>query len=239
MLFLILDWLRKKKDVDLSTAVRSHVTTVMTELKNIVEMKRLRHPIVDVVNEVGGPGDFLFERLGLDYVKIAYEAAKRAYPEALLLLNHFGNHTKDGPMYAITKEVTTLLNGLLYAVGAELLEDAASPSSEKETTEGLASYNLPVIVSENVVDLRNISGTKEVRFLRQKEVQRSSIRSALRSKAVIGFIPFQVGDKFSIWNDPSNPSSAANSDPTLYDNDLQPKPSYYGLMQGMFETWTG
>ncbi len=234
------DWMRGKSRDELIAVIKTHVTTVITELNRRMQEKGIAGPaIIDVVNEAGTPGDFYLERIGPDYVDIAFEAAHAVYPEAILIYNDYDNHTKDGQRYQNTLKIVNQLKkkGLIQAVGVEMVIRADSVPAESAIAEAMKSYGLPVVISESIIDLRNIAGSQELRLLVQKEIQRRIVRAAVESGVVTTFIAFQVGDKFSVYQDPTFQYSAPNANPTLYDDSLNPKPAFFGLMQGVFEAW--
>jgi endo-1,4-beta-xylanase len=78
---------------------------------------------VSVVGEVNSsPGwDHLYDVIGLDYVEIAFRAARKADPTVKLCYYDYQNHAKPLPRYAITKQISDNLKfkGLIDLVGCE------------------------------------------------------------------------------------------------------------------------
>ena len=87
------------------------------------------------------------------------------------------------------------------------------------------TFGLPVHVTEIDVDLENVPGTQEECYALQAQVYGDMLSACLESGACQSFSVWGFGDKYSFlerYND--------KADATLYDDNLDPKPAYFTLL---------
>lgn len=178
-------------------------------------------------------GDVFQSLIGPEYVEIAFEAARRADPAALLSYADYGNHVAFGTRYGITKAIVDRLKpaGLVDMVGIECAGiPAQSAPTHDMLVSGFQSYGIPVIVTELAVLLHSVDGAQAARYERQAEVYSTFMNAALDSGVCHDFLFEAVVDKLSIWETAQLlPSVYADNDPTLFDDNFQPKPAYYSV----------
>jgi endo-1,4-beta-xylanase len=179
-------------------------------------------------------GDILQSRMGPEYLDIAFAAARAADPSAKLVYADFNNHTRTSGRYQLTLDIVRRLSsqGLIDMVG---LECAAIPAdrapSYDELLDCFRSYRLPVIITELAVVLHFLQGTPEARLARQADIY-GTFMSAVLDSGVCHDVLFEaIVDKLSIWETAGDvlPGVFPDNSPTLYDDDLKPKPAYYAV----------
>lgn len=192
-----------------------------------------------VLNEAGvvppySNNDFFTKRMGSDYYISAFQAARDNDPTAKLIYNDFNCDTLQGAKYKNAKTIVENLQkkGLIDAVGLEMHVDASKVPSKDDLVQGMQSYGLPIHITELDVDLRNITGTQDERFALQAQIYKQIIEAALESKVCENITFWGFGDKYS-WLEQTEFNGASNADPTLYDDNLQPKPAYYATIDAL------
>ena len=110
---------------------------------------------------------------------------------------------------------------------------------------------VPVYITEMDVNMQNIPGSEvelelvgidptslpagagshTKRMLIQAQIYRTAIMAALDSENVESITFFTIGDNFSWLNQVNGP----DSDGTLFNDQLQPKPAYYAVLQPLLK----
>jgi len=239
------DWLKNG-----SFSREQLVSIVQENVKAIVNRYKGKVTRWNVVNEAGFiyPGwDFFENRIGREYVEIAFKAARQADPSATLYYNDFGNETTKGPKYNQTKRIVDSLKeqSLIDGVGLQMHVDALQSPNRPgefaikagmtryraiagELIEGMKSYDMPVYITELDIDLRNITGTDDERFALQASIYTDVVEAALESGVCKEITVWGFGDKFS-WLEQTEFNGSKNADPTIFDDKLQPKPAYFAI----------
>ena len=189
--------------------------------------------VFNVVNEAYFQDDIFNDVIGPEYVELAFSFVKQQAPKARLLYNDFFNHTSNGRRLAHTREVVSRLadKGLIDYVGLEMHLGGDGPETKDDVTRTMQSYGLPVFVTEFDVNLRTVTGSRDDRFARQAQVYRDMLSAALDSGVCRNFVVFQVVDQYTVWEQQSTlPGSSPDADPSPFDDEFSPKPSYFAMM---------
>jgi endo-1,4-beta-xylanase len=201
-----------------------------------------------VVNEAGFiyPGwDFFDNHIGKDYVEIAFQIARNTDPSVDLIYNDFGNEGRNGNKYEQTLEIVDSLRNLdlIDGVGLEMhiepiLDYPTKFVSKSGNTncvvsidnfiETMISYELPVHITELDVDLRNIDKPQAERFNMQAILYGNIIDAILKAGVCKHITFWGFGDKYS-WLEQTEFNGSTKADPTLFDDDLKPKPAYFAV----------
>jgi endo-1,4-beta-xylanase len=228
--YFLPDWLKQGSftQEQLISMIRDNVKTIMTRYKGEVTKW-------NVVNEMGffppyDSTDFFYHRIGQQYVAIAFQAARETDPSALLYLDDFGVETVHSPKYEQDRRIVNSLKqaGLIDAMGVQLHIDASKPPTKQDLIEAFQSWELPVFISELDVDLRNVDGADAQRFALQAEIFRTAVQAALDSEVCRDIVFWGFGDKYS-WLEQPEFNGSKNADPTIFDDDLGPKPAYFAI----------
>jgi endo-1,4-beta-xylanase len=202
-----------------------------------------------VVNEPthGQVDDFLYNVLGEDYIKIAFDIARQATlrlsPSPQLLYNHNKNHATadwNGTNFELTlKDVEALkTEGTIDGVGVQAHLRASVPPDKSDMIKAFKAYGIPVNITECDVSLVAIDGTTEHKYAIQAEVYHALIEAVLDSEVCKNVTFWGVGDQYSWLEQPDhkqNRAAGPDSDPTLFDDQLQPKPGYYAIFNALRE----
>ena len=201
-------------------------------------MTRFRFKEYVVVNEAYGSNDFLNQKIGPDYVDIAFKTARETDPSAKLIYNDYDNHSQNsttfGPSrYRNTKGVVDRLasNGLIDKVGLEMILFYPKIPSVDDVTQTMQSYGIPVVVTEFGVNIKDLEGTQEQRYQKQAKIYADMLTAAINSGVCKDFVVFLAGDKISPWEtELSLPGASSENDPTPFDDNFQPKPAYFAML---------
>lgn len=223
----VADWLREPKYQSRSAMIQA----VRLRIRTIVETFRGEIYAWSTVNEYGYGGDLYLQTIGPDYPEIAFETAREADPNAILLYNDGWNHVSTSPTTQRTHMLVERLRakGLIDAVGVQLHLNHW-PIDEADTIATMRSYGLPVLVTEFDCNIHELLGTQAERFAFQAAQYRGALHAAIKSGVCRDFIVWGLIDKWASWETvQSLPGYSKSADPCPFDDDFQPKPAYYAL----------
>jgi endo-1,4-beta-xylanase len=211
--------------------LRNHVTQIVSHYQG--QMREW-----SVVNELD-PRGILHTNIGPEYIEMAFEAARQTDPNAILIYNDFWNeYPLRFPYYYNnyqTMEVVERLKnkGLIDGVGLQMhvFNPQVLPSKDV-LIEVMRGYGLPIYITELDVDISQITGTQQVRFAYQADIYRRITDACLESGVCKSMTVWGIGDKYS-WVETY--LGEPNADPTLFDDNLQPKPAYYAVQQSFYD----
>lgn len=241
------DWLRNGNysKEELITKMQDHITGVMTKLRKIVDRRGSDIPITyTVVNEsVNAPSIFWNQRVGPEYVQLAFEAARKADPKALLLYNDY-NH--ELPTQANARGVFELVKklkdqGLIDGVGMQmhfLRGDNINPNTPIDVLEtGIraqidkyASIGLKTYITELDVDMSGISGTSEQKIQKAAQIYEMIARIASTNENVALVSLWGVNSESSWIN-----NLGGQREPALLFTNDKPQQTYYAVIKALFE----
>ncbi len=210
--------------------IQEHVHAVMLHYKGRIDTWI---PVNEYDQGNGEPGsgwdyDFFKQKIGPEYVQIAFEAARKADPAATLLYNDNNNETAAGAQTEPTRQIVERLRarGLIDGVGLQFHLDGSNPPSRQDLVSTMRSYGLPVYITELDVDIRHVPGTQEERWAHQAEIYKTVLEAALEVGAkYIGF--WGPVDKYNwLESQPSATEVSPDADPGIFDDQLRPKPAY-------------
>jgi endo-1,4-beta-xylanase len=242
------DWLIREfrqgnlTEEGLAVYMRRHIESVVSLITPLTQDVN-REWIV--VNEPyrgpgGVPPDIFLEVMGERYIVLAFEWMRELDPSSTLILNDTFNHVSqgynsiwsypEGGNTAQTKKLAAKLKdlGLVDRIGVEMHLDGANPPDRNDLTATLRSYDLPVSVTEFDVDIRNVPGTQEERLVEQADIYANVLDACMQSGVCTSFNIWEFGDKYS-WLENPQYRGSPDADPTLFDDDLKPKPAYFAL----------
>jgi len=198
-----------------------------------------------VVNEASSGDDIFKQKIGKDYVNIAFITARDTGNELgiplTLIYNDYSNHTPNGQRTQKTIEIVNQLRqqGLIDAVGLEMILSYPENPSVNEIISTMQSYDIPVIITEGAVLMGNFKGDPIEKFKTQAQIYNNIFTAALRSGVCSKFIVFVPVDEMSPWEtEPTLEGYSPNNDPSLYslvNGDIMPKPSFYTIMEVLME----
>ena len=189
--------------------------------------------------------DFCWKRiLGEDYIAKAFTYAREADPDALLIMNdsfHSNGHS-DRIMQDKFMELARTLKAQgvpIHAVGTQMHLDASTnravlpslPSAYLEDFRDLLkkAQEIGVQVHVTELDVSVPAGMSPDPAQRQKEIYKGVLSTCLQFANCTALTVFGLSDKFDTEVSAAHPEAT----PLLFDDNYQPKPAYYGVMEAL------
>ncbi len=188
--------------------------------------------------------DFWLDKIGPDYVEMAFRWAREADPNGVLIFNDNNNESpRDGDTQRIIQKMYDTVKALkakgvpidIVGMQMHLLLKYSSPIPPQEadvvqTMKKFASLGVRIYITEFDVDLTNKGGTQAERWAYQAQLYRDMLRACLESGVCDSFTTWGVSDSTS-WITCSSPGcvNEPNAEPLMFDKNFQPKPAYFAV----------
>jgi endo-1,4-beta-xylanase len=240
------NWLRNGNynKEQLITMMQDHITDVMTKLRKVADRKGSDVPITyTVVNESVNASNFWTQRIGPEYVQLAFEAARKADPKAILLYNDYNHELPTQPNAKGVFEIVKNLKekGSIDGVGMQmhfLRGDNINPNIPIDVLEtGIraqidkyASIGLKTYITELDVDMSGISGTSEQKMQKAAQIYEMIARIASTNKNVALVSLWGVNSESSWIN-----NLGGQREPALLFTNDKPQQTYYAVIKALFE----
>lgn len=197
-----------------------------------------RIPVWDVINE-GIDDDATIRNnawhrlIGDDYLELAFQFAHEADPDALLLYNDYGIegiNAKSNAVYEMAQDFVE--RGIpIHGIGLQghFSLGTINRSSITQNIERFGELGLEVHFTE--IDVRFSGEPTDEIFAQQAEDYRTLLEICLDVEACTTFIVWGVTDRYT-WLRGSNLGFFNNPNvaPLLFDDDYEPKPAYFALL---------
>jgi endo-1,4-beta-xylanase len=247
------EWLLKGNfsENELLEFLENHIVTVMSRYKGKIQE-------YSVVNEIlGHPWDkensFWYDHLNknLDWVRKCFEWAYRADPNAILILNDFGIEMPGTRVYwedrnefnynlaRDMKDSGVPINGValqLHEYGLDFYPETRIPELMEKFDKNIRKYQdlgVDVYITEFDLRLGGLKGTKDEKYALQAKVYGSILDTCLNA-GIKSFTLFNLIDRLSWLESPENPPhTGKDADPCAWDDNYQPKPAYFAMMDVM------
>lgn len=227
--YVLPDWLKSgsfSRD-ELIEIMKKHIRKVMSHYKGQVRS-------YTVVNEASEPSIFWNRHVGPEYVEIAFQTAREADPDAVLIYNDSGHETarlpKSNQVFNLVKSLKA--KDLVDAVGFQMhilgepdsYIDPRTPPTKEELLEQMSRYGdmgVKVFITELDVDTGKLSGTKEEKWSKQAEIYGTVVEACLESSGICKDINMWGISDIDAWRGEA---------PFLYTASNQPKPAYFAVL---------
>ena len=233
------DWLTSGNftRAELISIMQEHITTVVGYYKGkFSEWVVLNEAVWAYQGKTGYSDTIWHHIIGPDYIEMAFQSARQADPNAVLIYNDFGDEIaglQADVVYGLVKRLKD--KNLVDAVGMQfhfmsppvvdpLLPhvDAVHPPSKGDLIAQMRRYRdigVRVVITELDVDTSQLAGTKEQKLARQAEIYRMVIEACLESGAC---------NSLSVWGLNDKIETTGVESPWLFSNG-EPKPAYFAI----------
>lgn len=246
------DWLRNGNysREDAIRIMQNHITTVMQSnramydsLKSQGKVQRDVKLQYIVVNEgVNEPGYYWPGIIGPEYIETAFQTARSADPNAVLLYNDFGHELPNGRnangVFDVVSNLKSknLIDGVgmqMHFIGGPDNLDPNMPIIDLENgirtqIDRYGQLGVPVFITEMDVDLSKINGTPEEKMQKASEIYRMIGRVAGSNPNCVELSIFGLSNDSSWILD-------LGGEPALLFANNKPLPTYYAALTGFYE----
>ncbi|MBL0347537.1 endo-1,4-beta-xylanase [Candidatus Villigracilis affinis] len=243
------------KETELLDILENHISTVVGRYKGKIQEYSVVNEILGNSWEKGNA--FWYDHLdkNLDWVKKCFQWASQADPNAILLLNDFGiefpgfyiyekgRDDFDYNLIRSIKEAGIPIHGVAFQTHLNASKNFYPETNISSLMDGLykniekyQELGVDVYVTEFDLVLAGLNQLSvDEKYALQAKVY-SSVLDTCLSAGVKSFTLFNLIDRLS-WLDESGgenpPYSGKNADPCAWDDNYQPKPAYYAMMDVM------
>jgi len=229
--------------------LHDYVSTVTCRYKDKVSIWMIANESVGarVINAY----DFWADKVGWNYVDLAFQWARGCDPDGILLLNDTQNENRSDPnttLYADSMLATIRdmkARGIpLDAVGIqghffEPWESMVPPTKDGViwTMQGYAELGVDVYITELDVNLSRVEGSHDEKWGYQAQIYKIMMDACLESGVCKGFGVFGIDDPhcwgicFPDFGCPPEVLPEA----LWFDADFKPKPAFYAVMESLQE----
>lgn len=219
-------------DDELMSIIENHIKTVAGRYKGRVREYTVVNEAFSRKLETGGNKDWWGQRLDFSYIDNAFVWARQADPNAILLLNDFGNEY-DSPitnlMYDYARDAKA--RGIpIDAVGMQMHisgSQQASKEDVKATMRRFAGLGLKVYITEFDVNMHDFEGSEEEKNQKQADIYRDMVSACVEVGAEVcpnfGFLG--LVDRQSWYNG----IGLDEADPLMFKSDYTPKPAFFAV----------
>lgn len=230
------DWLKQGDFTpqELQDIIRDHIRTVGERYRGQVREYTVVNEAFSRKLITGGNRDWWGERLGEQYIDEAFQAAREVDPQAILILNDFGNETEgeiSNLMYDYVRRAKA--RGIpIDAIGMQMHIDATNAPQKDEVVANMrrfADLGLKIYITEFDVNMHGLQEDGAVEDQRQAEIYRDMLGACLEVGPQVcpnfGFLG--LIDRQSWYHG----LGIEDANPLLFTGDYEPKPAFYAVRE--------
>ena len=232
-------WLNRGKNAqELEQAIRKRIRETMRNYPQITVWNVINEPYLSAPQYRYIRPDVFYEVLGDRAYVIAFEEAYKTNPDATLVLNDTLNHSSVGKnsmttlrTFQLIKMIREALPNAKLRIGMQMHLNATDLPNEQDVIDTITrmrkEYSVEIGFTEVDVNMSGIPVSNKDRNILQARVYAMVARIA--TKARVSEVSFWgIGDNNN-WLEYYNGQS--NADPTMFNDDLTPKISFYAFLR--------
>jgi endo-1,4-beta-xylanase len=228
------DWLKngnysKEKLMEI---IQNHIATVGARYKGQVREYTVVNEAFSRKLVTGGNRDWWGERLDTSYIDFAFIEARKADPQAILILNDFGNENEtpiSNLMFDYIRDAKA--RGVpIDAIGMQMHIAGDAPASREEVVKNMqrfATLGVKVYVTEFDVNMQKVDGSTEEKEEKQAQIYRDMLGACMDAGPEIcpNFGLLGLIDRQSWYNG----IGATEANPLLFNDDYSPKAAFFAI----------
>ncbi|CAI4216191.1 unnamed protein product [Parascedosporium putredinis] len=206
-------WVNNVRDrTQLTKVIEDHVAAVVGRWKGKI---RAWDVVNEMFNEDGSLRQSVFSNvLGEDFVKIAFDAARKADPDAILYIN---DYNLDSPTYA--KTTNGMINHVKKWLAAGVPIDGIGPSHP-----GQAGAHVEALKALAATGVKEVATT-------ELDIQQAP--AADFATVVKGCLGIETCVGVTVWGVRDPDSWRASTNPLLFDGQYNPKAAFTAIAQAL------
>lgn len=228
------DWLKSGNytDAELMDIIHAHINTVATRYKGKVREYTVVNEAFSRKLKTGGNTDWWGEHLSTEYIDNAFRWAHEADPDAILILNDFGNEKEteiSDLMYDYVKDARA--RGIpIHGIGMQMHIDAATAASKEEVVKNMKRFNelgLKIYITEFDVNMHAVEESKEDEDQHQARIYSNMLEACLEvgSENCPNFGFLGLIDRQTWYRG----IGLEDANPLLFNEDYSPKPAFFSI----------
>ncbi len=232
------DWLKQGNfnSEELMSIIRDHITTVGKRYQGKVREYTVVNEAFSRKLLTGGNHDWWGERLGESYIDEAFRTAHQADPNAILILNDFGNETEgeiSNLMYEYIKGAKA--RGIpIDALGMQMHIDATNAPEKDKVVANMrrfAGLGVKVYVTEFDVNMHGTQDSRDDEDQRQAQIYKDLVGACVEVGPEIcpsfGFLG--LTDRQTWYHG----LGIDDANPLMFTEDYEPKPAFYAVRDAL------
>jgi len=209
--------------------LREHISTFVGRYRGRVWAWDVVNEAIDDSTGRLRTNSFWHQRIGPDYIRLAFEFAREADPDALLYYNDYsieGINRKSDGVYDLVSDLIDQgvpING----VGWQMHQINGFRITEQHRANARRLADLGLEISLTEMDVRMELPSADEKLIQQAAAYRDSIAFCLTEPNCKSLVAWGFTDKHS-W---IPGTFQGQGDALIYDSDYQPKPAYFALKE--------
>jgi len=218
---------------ELIELMKGHISRVMSHYKGKIRA-------YSVVNEATEPSIFWNRRIGREYVEMAFQTAREADPDAILIYNDYAHETsslyKAKQVYDLVKalkekDLVDAVGMQMHMIGGSNIDPRTPPTKEQllEQMNRYGEVGLKVFITELDVDISRLPGSRDEKLAKQAEIYSTVFTACLESSGICNDINLWGVNDIETWS----------GEAALLFSSNKPKPAYFAVLDVLKRFYDG
>ena len=239
------DYIAEMDRTEMETFLTEYIDTVVTHFRGQIDGWDVVNEVIDTKGGEMRKTPF-YEQLGDEYIKLAFRTARAADPETKLFINDFGTERDTAKVGALIRMVESMraegvpIDGIGFQWHQQMRDDT---TTVRETLRQAAATGLLLHVSEldlifNTHNDEAGEGVEDVKEVTPEMLEAQAERYETLARIYREEVPPAQQYGITFWDFTDRDTWIKGffdmgDWPTLYDEELQPKPAYAGFRRGL------
>jgi endo-1,4-beta-xylanase len=232
-------WLKEGKFTpeEIKTIIKEHILNVGTHYKGKIKEWTVVNEVFTRNMHLYGLRDWWTDAIGdISFVDDSFRWARQADPDAVLILNDFGNESINDVSNVIydyikgAKERGVPIDG----IGMQMHIDGTHPPLKDEVISNMkrfAKLGVKIYVTEFDVNMNDVKASSKQKNEIEGQIYYDMMRACIESKVCHSFAFLGITDAETWYNYMNIPDAR----PLMFDKDYNAKPAYFGIKRALQE----